>query len=1012
MKPDRADPEWDIIDGCFDGGSGARCGPVRKAPESLFALSNGYLGVRGASEEGAELRGEGGAYVNGFFERAPIAYGESAFGYARYHETIVRLPDPAAFRISIDGLTVGSDGSEESSGRRLDLLRGVLERTLRWRMPDGRVVVMRSERFVSLARPGLASFRLRIRVVGGGSVLVRASLSTRPANRGTADDPRVGSKFGASPYTVETADAMHAVAAATLRTVCSRLSLAVASRCTAELRTAPGRSSVLRATGLADPARDEPFPTLATDVQAVLADGDELVVVRHVSYRRDPRCGAAFVESADGSATADLAAALDDVAEAETRGFDVLLGEHALELATFWERAAIDLDAEPGLLSAIRFNMFHVYQAAGRDGITNVPAKGLTGEGYEGHCFWDTEAYLLPMLGYTVPRVARALLDHRAAILDKARVRARELGHASGALFPWRTISGYETSAYFPAGTAQYHIDADIAYAVVRYVKAAGDEDFLYGGGADILVETARLWLDVGHYGADGQFRIDEVTGPDEYSALVNNNAYTNLMARYNLRAAAALVERMIGESATAFARARDRLGLLPEEPAAWLRAAEAMRVPLDAATGVIAQDDSFMDREPWDFDGTPAEQYPLLLHFHPLAIYRKRVLKQPDLLLAESLLGSEFPLAQLKRDFAFYEPLTTGDSSLSPCAMSVAAARAGHLDRAWEYFQKTVRMDLDDLHGNAEHGVHIAAMGGSWSSLVYGFAGFQDDSDGYRLAPRLPDPIRRLAFSLSLRGGTLDVALDRTEAEYRWRGGGTLRLLHGHQHLELGAGQMVRVDLRPRCRAVIFDLDGVIADTARLHERAWRRLAAERNLTLDDRVLELVKGRSRMESLELVLGPAAATLSAEQRQELAERKNRYYVESLSGLKPDDALPGAIRLLAALKHRGIGIGLASASRNAPEVLARLGLDTMFDAVGNPATARPKPDPELFLSVADALGVDRNECVGIEDAQAGIDAIRRADMKAVGVGTSFTAAHLVVPGLDRLTPEGLEALFHD
>lgn len=1012
MTPDRADPEWDIIDGCFDAESGARCGPVRKAPESLFALSNGYLGVRGASEEGAELRGEGGAYVNGFFERAPIAYGESAFGYARYHETIVRLPDPAAFRIIIDGLTVGIDGSEETSGRRLDLLRGLLQRSLRWRLPDGRVVVMRSERFVSLARPGLASFRLRIRVVGGGSVLVRASLSTRPANRGVADDPRVGSKLGSPPYTVETADAMRAVAAATLRTVSSRLSLAVASRCTAELHRAGGESSVLRAAGRVDPARGEPFPTLATDVQAALADGDELVVVRHVAYRRDRRCGAAFAEPADGGGPADLAAALDDVAEAETRGFDPLLGEHERELAAFWERAGIDLDAEPGLLSAIRFNMFHVYQAAGRDGITNVPAKGLTGEGYEGHCFWDTEAYLLPMLGYTVPRVARALLDHRAAILDKARVRARELGHASGALFPWRTISGYETSAYYPAGTAQYHIDADIAYAVIRYAKATGDENFLFGGGADILVETARLWLDVGHYGADGQFRIDEVTGPDEYSALVNNNAYTNLMARYNLRAAAALVERMSRESAAVVACVRDRLGLLPEEPAAWLRAAEAMRIPLDAATGVIAQDDSFMDREPWDFAGTPADQYPLLLHFHPLAIYRKRVLKQPDLLLAESLLGSEFALAQLKRDFAFYEPLTTGDSSLSPCAMSVAAARAGHLDRAWAYFQKTVRMDLDDLHGNAEHGVHIAAMGGSWSSLVYGFAGFQDDSDGYRLAPRLPEGIRRLAFSLSLRGGALDVAIGRTEAEYRWRGSGTLRLLHGHEHLELDAGQMVRVDLRPRCRAVIFDLDGVIANTAMLHERAWRRLAAELNLALDDRVLELVKGRSRMESLELVLGPAAVTLPAERRQELAERKNRYYVESLSALTPDDALPGAIRLLAALKHRGIGIGLASASRNATEVLARLGLDTMFDAVGNPATARPKPDPELFLSVAKALGVDRGDCVGIEDAQAGIDAIRLADMKAVGVGASFAAAHLVVPGLDRLIPEDLEALFHE
>lgn len=1003
-------PDWEIVDGRFEpwepGGS-IVSGPVHSAPESLFALSNGYLGIRGTPGEGG---GKPGTFVNGYFERSPIVYGEEAYGYARFHETIVSLPDGTGISIELDGESPGRSGRVLSKGSRLDLRRGVLERSLLWEAPDGRRVRVFSERLVSLKRPTLAALRVRFRLEGGsGSAVVRCGLDTKPANVHAGKDPRVGAKFRDSPYDVISSRAEGPDASASLRTRASGLSLGLASFCSAELsdKAAP---QTLKPEGavLGDP----PYPALETSFRVPLADGAEIAVTRYLSYRRDPRSGAAGREEipAQESAGELEGRARADVREAARIGFDALLEEHSTVLGGFWEGCGLDVEGPEGLAAALRFNLFHVFQAAGRDGITNVPAKGLTGEGYEGHCFWDTEIYLLPLLTYTAPKIARALLGYRDAILDRARERARELGHSSGALFPWRTISGLETSAYYPAGTAQYHIDADVAYALSRYIRASGDREFLRGAGSRILVETARLWMDAGHWGRDGRFRIDEVTGPDEYSALVNNNAYTNIMARANLRQAARAVRALASEEPGAWGILASELGLSPEEPDAWDKAADGMYVPYDEETGIIPQDDSFLDRETWDFAGTPPSKYPLLLHFHPLAIYRKRVLKQPDLLLALVLEPSEFSLAQVKRNFDFYEPLTTGDSSLSHCAMSMAAAGAGYPDRAWAYFLKTARLDLEDTHGNSEHGVHIAAMGGSWSALVYGFAGFRDDRDEWAFFPRLPSKLRGLSFRLRKGSGSLSVSLTHDSSEYRWEGAGSLGLSHEGERFELEGGGGRRFSLLPSFRAAIFDLDGVLADTAVLHARAWERLADEEGFEFPEEAREGLKGISRMEALELVLGARSAEFSRAEKEALAARKNGYYRQLVAALTPENALPGARELLEALRARGIKLALASASRNAVEVLERLDLSNYFDALADAARARPKPDPEIFLMAAEALGILPRDCAGFEDAQAGVEAIRAAGMRAVGVGAGLAGADLTAASLEGLDADRLDRLF--
>ncbi len=984
------------------------------APESLFALSNGYVGVRGAAGEPA-TRETRGTYVNGFHERTPITYGEEAFGYPRWHETIVGVPDASAVRFTLDGMELGRDGGSVSATRRLDLRRGLLERTQPWRFPDGTRVEAASERFVSLARQNIAAFRFRFRTDRSGEARVESILDAGGSNPESDGDPRVGARFRERPFSVTVARLDGAESAVAIRTLNSGLSLACVALREATL-TGGGTqvAPVTIAAKAGDTGAGPDRPLIAPAVfSAIMQAGDELRLDLFVSYRRDPACGTGEAHQADDGATLAerlLAQAREDVGKAAAAGFDALLEEHTDTLRRFWTAAGFELSGPPGLEAAVRFNMFHVFQAAGRDGRTNVPAKGLTGEGYEGHCFWDTEIYLLPLLGYTAPEIARALLENRHSMLERARLRARELAHRSGALFPWRTISGAETSAYFPAGTAQYHIDADVAYAAIRYARSSADAAFLRGPALDILVETARLWADAGHFGPDGTFRIDGVTGPDEYSAIVNNNAYTNLMAARNLREAATLVEDLRREEPDAYSAASTRLGLLPGETEAWMRAADAMFVPRDPARGLIAQDDSFLSRERWDLASTPKDKFPLLLNYHPLAIYRKQVLKQPDLLLAMMLLPGAFSLAEKKRNFDYYEALTTGDSSLSHCVMSVMAAETGRPEAAWDYFLRTVSMDLDDLHGNASHGVHIAAMGGSWLSLVYGFAGFRDDGGAWSFRPRLPRAIGRLAFSLALPGGTLRVELTAERASYFWNGTAPLTIRHETAPVVLAPGASSTFDLSPSLRAVIFDLDGVIADTATLHYRAWKRIADSLDLPFDETANEALKGRSRMESLDLILGPLAASMDAAGKAALAERKNAHYLELSGTLTPADILPGIAELIAALKASGIAVGLASASRNAGAVLERLGLSGAFDAVADPERALPKPDPELFLEVAGALGVRPRDCVGIEDAQAGVEAIRRADMRSVGIGGSLAGADLILASTSGLTVPVLEALF--
>jgi len=760
---------------------------------TLFALGNGHLGLRGCLEEDADVADQ--AFVNGFYETWPISYAEEPYGLAQTGQTIQPVPNPTRFTLRVNGESFDPHHAAiRDYSRTLDLRMGRLDRRLTWTTADGTEVRIESTRLVSLTHPGLAWMSYRVCPTSEADVEITHHL-TLPGNPSPTDndDPRCSTRLPGALHVVRTAvqEPIHGDLDAD-RTQ-HELARAVEAQEEVEARSAEHGSSVSRCqtANLTNFGKDSLVEVLVraahsgtgvacavahqveceTIVQTLVVEDGE-GIRRRVTARLNagvPMTLSALASySTDGPLLDDEAAPLSDDALITVARTD--LGDapqpwsdlptiQKQAMATWWDTADVEVDdSEQRTQSAIRWNLFQTFQATAATNGSGTPAKGVTGDGYDGHTFWDAEAMVLPTLAYTHPRLARTMLSYRYATLARARQRATELHHP-GALFPWRTIDGREASAFFEAGTAQYHIDADIAYAVNRYVRATGDMDYLRAEGIDILVETARMWADSGFFDETGNFHIHGVTGPDEYSALVDDNTYTNVMAAANFDAATSWIGCLRDTEPQAWADICQRLALSDEEITVWSKASHAMTIVYDEGLGIHGQDAGFLAHKVWDFASTPPEMYPLLLHFHPLTIYRHQVLKQADLVLALMNRPDLFSPEEMLADFDYYDPLTTGDSTLSASPQAIMAARVGHLDLAESYFRTSLFIDLDDSHRNAKDGVHIANAASVWSTLVMGFAGFRD-YDGFRLDPSLPPTWNRLSFRLILAGSLLHVAV------------------------------------------------------------------------------------------------------------------------------------------------------------------------------------------------------------------------------------------------------------
>ncbi|MFF7637382.1 glycoside hydrolase family 65 protein [Kitasatospora sp. NPDC008050] len=738
--------------------------------ESVFALSNGHIGLRANLDEG-EPHGLPGTYLNGVFELRPLPYPEGGYGYPESGQSVINVTNGKLIRLLVDDEPFDLRYGELRGHRRsLDFREGVLRREAEWTSPAGRTVKITSARLVSLTQRAIAAVDYEVEAVDGPvRIVVQSELvANEQLPQGGEGDPRAAAVLEA-PLVAEDHHAHGTKASLVHRTRYSGL------------RIAAGMDHVIEGpegVSVTSEARSDQARISAT---TVLQPGQRLRLTKFIGY--------------GWSATRSLPAVRDQVEAAITAarysGWDGLVAEQREYLRDFWDTSDIELDGDVELQQAVRFALFHVLQASARSEERAIPAKGLTGPGYDGHSFWDTETFVLPVLTYALPGAVAQALRWRHTTLPLARERAAQLGLA-GAVFPWRTIRGEECSGYWPAGTAAFHIGADIAVAVVRYVRATGDVEFERTYGLELLVETARMWRSLGHHDPSGKFRIEGVTGPDEYSAIADNNVFTNLMAQSNLRAAAEAANRHQLEAGA--------LGVDSEETAAWRDAAKAMYIPYDENLGVHPQADGFTLHQVWDFENTPQEKYPLLLHFPYFDLYRKQVVKQADLVLAMQIRGDAFTPEQKARNFAYYERLTVRDSSLSACTQAVMAAEVGQLDLAYDYTAEAALMDLHDLGGNTRDGLHMASLAGACIALVAGFGGLRDYGEVVCFRPRLPAGLTRLAFSMRVRHHLLRVEITHEETTYMLREGDKLRLQHDSESLWVEVGEPVR---RPTAKPV-----------------------------------------------------------------------------------------------------------------------------------------------------------------------------------------------------------------
>ncbi|HEX5937074.1 MAG TPA: glycosyl hydrolase family 65 protein [Actinomycetota bacterium] len=772
--------------------------------ESVFALSNGHIGLRGNLDEG-EPHAIPGSYLNGYFEALPLPHAEPAYGYPEEGQSLINVTDGKLMRLLVNDEPFDVRyGTLERHERVLDLRDGVLHRDVQWTSPARHAVRIHSTRLVSFVQRSIAAILYEVEVLDPARIVVQSTLVANepiPVPEHT-DDPRAAAALR-GPLVAE----QHRHSA--LRTGLGHRTRLSGLRMAAALdHVVDGPDGTVSAS---ESAEDVGRVTISTE----LTPGQSLRVVKFLAYGWSAqRSMPALVDQVDAA-----------LAAAKRTGWDRIRAEQRAYLDDVWDRADVEIDGDAELQQAVRFGVFQVVQAAARAERRAIPAKGLTGRGYDGHTFWDMETYTLPVLTYTAPHTARDALSWRHSTLDLARARAREL-RLQGATFPWRTIRGEECSGYWPAGTAAFHINADVADAARRYVAATGDTEFERGAGLDLLVETARLWRSLGHHDAEGGFRIDGVTGPDEYTALVDNNVFTNLMAARNLRAAA--------EAAARHPERAAELGVDDDERVSWSRAASGMVVPFDAELGVTAQSEGFTRYRPWDLAATNPEDRPLLLHYPYYLLYSSQVVKQADLVFALYVCGDRFTPEQKRRDFDYYEPITVRDSSLSASIQAIVAAEVGHLGLAYDYFRETALIDLRDRAANTTQGIHLASLAGAWLVAVAGFGGLRDHGETLAFAPRLPPSLTRLCFRLMFRGQRLRVELVPDHAEYEVADGAPVQLSHHGESFTLRAGAARRLPypafppvtpVAPSPDRGRFDDDGETSTTPRVESDAKTEL-------------------------------------------------------------------------------------------------------------------------------------------------------------------------------------------
>ncbi|MBN3949564.1 MAG: beta-phosphoglucomutase [Nostoc sp. NMS7] len=964
--------DWILIETQFD--------PEQlHSKETVFTIGNGYLGTRGSFEEGYP-QASPATFIHGVYDDVPVVYTE-----------LVNCPDWLPLVVIVNGDRFRLDqGKILRYDRQLDLRYGLISRSLRWRSPSGNTIDISFERFASLADPHVLALRCHLTAVDfDGLIEIQASINGYPENQGFnhwegLDQGKTDQGIWLQRCTRN-----------------SRIELGMAAKVTIlgteaslQVNTAPG------------------YPTLST---TFFAKAQQTITVEKLVTVFTSRESETPVPAAQ-----EKLAHLPDYA--------TLLKANEQAWDEVWQQSDILIQGDSTAAFAVRYNLFQLLIAAPQhDDKVSIPAKTLSGFGYRGHIFWDTEIFMQPLFLFTQPAIARNLLSYRWHTLDGARRKAAHYGY-KGAMFAWESaVTGDEVTPRWAIGSDFYgedvriwcrdheiHINADIPYAIWNYWQATGDDEWMQKRGAEIILDAAIFWGSRVEFNPERQkYEIRGVIGADEYHEFVHNNAFTNRMAQWHLEKAIAVYDWLAQNFPERVRKLEEKLKLTPEERSHWQDIIAKMLFFYDPLTELIEQFEGFFQLE----DINLADYEPRDRSMQPILGMEKtnksQVLKQPDVLMLLYLMreSADFPYNEkaLQTSWDYYAPRTdiTYGSSLGPAVEAILASDLGKSTEAYELFMRALMVDLEDNRGNTSDGIHGASAGGIWQAVIFGFGGIQLTENGPVANPHLPPGWTRLKFKLHWRGLWHDFDLHGEQV--------SPDITRQLEFLQLSlspnppSSPPLPIPPMPNIQGFIFDLDGVLTDTAELHYLAWKKLADEEGIPFNREANDALRGVSRRASLMLILGDR--TYSEAQIQEMMERKNRYYVELMQNMTAKDLLPGAIAFLDELRQAGIKIGIGSGSKNARTVIERLGIGDKVDAIADGySVEQPKPAPDLFLYAAKQLGIQPEESVVVEDAAAGVDAALAAGMWAVGLGPveRVGAANVVLPSLEGIKWADLKA----
>lgn len=932
-----------------------------EASEAIFALANEFAGVRGSFEEGYSGNSMPGVYFNGIYEKGKHQYSTKFKGFAENWTYMVNSVDWLYARLVLDGEPLDLATCAFSDFvRRVDMRRGILERSFIWKTESGKELKICFERFLSMddQRVGVQQIRFEpLNFSGELELMCGLDFSTLYHLRGTRPWQvlRHSEDCGWAAALGKTESSGHRVFAAFRLNVEGNF-ISTDRLCGRKIKLALSQSET-----------------------AVV----EKIAVFHTE--KDSSLDDEAVWNSGMAACAKRTAL--DVPSAEAA--------HILYWSEIWDHLDVVIEGDDENQQGIRYCIFHLHQTYhGADSRFNVGAKGLTGEHYWGVTWWDTETYCLPFYLFNNRKAAKNLIEYRYRTLDGAMARAKDF-HLPGARYPMCTIDGEEVCDVWQHGDLEIHVSSAVAYGIWKYVHLTGDESLMFDMGAEMLVQISRFYAARGGWGQQtGKFGFWGVMGADEMHTMVSNNAYTNFMVKKAFEWTLQALEKMESEQSERFQTLAKKTGLEAEERADWQRKVDAMESMLDEASGIYEQHEGFFNLPHIDYSQIPDNQFPVQKTWPYVDLFRFDLIKQPDVLLFFFLFGTEFDKESLRRNFNYYEPRCSHESSLSPAIHSILAARLGETDKAFDYAHFASRLDLDDYQNNTREGLHVTSMAGAWMNLVYGFGGLRSDGIKLRFDPVCPSLWKAFSFRLYVNDtDIMTVRVDQQKVTFTMSGDDAVEIeVFGKPVVVTSASVAVPLPIAQTIDAVIFDLDGVIVSTDEYHFFGWKKLADNEGIPFTRADNERCRGVSRMGSLEVVLEKASRRYSEAEKEELATQKNNYYVELLQNISPDDILPGALNFIEELRAFGVKTAIGSSSRNAPVILERIGLADTFDAVadGNDIT-RSKPDPEVFLLAAEKLGVAPTRCLVVEDADAGVEAAVAAGMKCLAVGSA--AGHL-------------------